>query len=320
MSVFRNQRITRGISLLIKILILLACFFYIYKKMVESPASLDLNRLFSRSNSSSMILLFLLMFVNWGIEAMKWKILIRPLEEISFVQAWNGVLAGVTLSIFSPNRVGEFAARVFLLEKADRLQASLLSMIGSFFQLLVTFVAGLLAFLILERSYHDFFRLDPQFPGIENWIGMAVSAFFLLLIVLYRVLRKRLPSFLQRPLKVIHLLKNSEINAVWVLSVIRYVVFTIQYILVLNIMGITAGTTILVCLIALTFFFTSAIPTFAVTEIAVRGAAATWFIGSIYSDSNAIVAASFLLWIINLAIPALWGAFTVHRFNFFKGK
>ena len=62
------------------------------------------------------------------------------------------------------------------------------------------------------------------------------------------------------------------------------------------------------------------IPTIALTELGVRGSVALYFIGLISSNDIGIVTASFTLWFINLAIPAIIGSAFVLRMNIFKSR
>ena len=72
-------------------------------------------------------------------------------------------------------------------------------------------------------------------------------------------------------------------------------------------------------LIAITFFITSVIPTFALTEIVVRSAVAVYIFGILDPAQPLLIAsASLLLWIINLAIPALIGSVFIGKLQFFK--
>lgn len=59
------------------------------------------------------------------------------------------------------------------------------------------------------------------------------------------------------------------------------------------------------------------IPTLALTEIGVRGSVALFFLGLVSTNSIGIVTATFTLWIINLALPALIGSFFVFSTNIF---
>ncbi len=58
----------------------------------------------------------LLMILNWTIESVKWKLLIDKLHPISWLDAIEGILFGVTFSLFTPSRIGEFGGRVFCLK------------------------------------------------------------------------------------------------------------------------------------------------------------------------------------------------------------
>ncbi|NPA45090.1 MAG: hypothetical protein GXO49_06120, partial [Chlorobi bacterium] len=63
----------------------------------------------------------------------------------------------------------------------------------------------------------------------------------------------------------------------------------------------------------LTYFISSVIPTFTFAEIGIRGTAAIFFIGMFSSNIVGIISATALLWIINLAIPAIIGSVLFYR-------
>src|ERR1700746_3482957 len=101
MDELKNKRVYKVISLFIKSVILILSLYYIYDKIDHAPMVLaDLPFLFSKENSVYTLLILLLMLVNWSIEALKWKILIAPLETITFLSSYKAVLTGVTVSIF----------------------------------------------------------------------------------------------------------------------------------------------------------------------------------------------------------------------------
>lgn len=277
---------------------------------------LDLSIIFSKENWFFTTAIILLMFVNWGIEAFKWRLLIAPLEIINFKSSFKGVLLGVTISIFTPNRVGEFAGRIFFLEKADKVQATVMSLIGSVMQLLVTVIAGVLAFFLLEKKYYDFFQTE-QFVS-TNVLLFIFVLLVVITVVVYTILKKKTPSRFKKYIDTFKLHSSKNLNVAFNLSILRYIVFSIQYYLALKVFGINGGTTIVFSLIALTFFVTSVIPTFALTEIAVRSGVAIYFFGTITSAHAPILASSLFLWIINLAIPALIGMLFVRKLKFFK--
>ncbi len=314
----QNTPFYKVISLFIKSVILFFSFYYIYDKLNHAPLILDLSTLFSSENKWFTLFIVALMFVNWGLEALKWKLLIAPLEPIGFKSSLKGILCGITMSIFTPNRIGEFAGRVFFLEKADKIQASLMSLIGSFFQLSVTIIAGIFAFFILEKKYYDFFQIQ-QFIS-TNDLFFLIAAFILFAVVIVFILfrNKNTSEKFKKYIDTFKIHSGKNLNTIFNLSMLRYIVFATQYYFALKVFGINGGTILLFSLIALTFLVTSVIPTFALTEIAVRSGVAIYFFGTISTSHASILAASLFLWIINLAIPALIGGVFVYKLKFFK--
>ncbi len=318
MSKFQDKRFYKVISLLIKIIILVLSFWYILVKVIEANITIDFSNLFQQSTIIILITLFLLMPINWGLEALKWKILIHSLEEITFAKSLKSIFSGITISIFTPNRVGEFAGRIFFLEKANKIEATIKSFIGSFSQLFVTIIVGLTAlFFYYKMGY------DNSHPILEitNWDVILFSIIICISLILFLIVFKTKIFFFAKPVKNLNALfetKKKQLLSVLVLSVIRYFVFSVQYYLALRVFNVHLDFATAFTLIAITFLITSAIPTFAISEIAVRGATAVYFFSAVTNDSTAVVAASLLLWIINLAIPALIGEFFVWNLKFFK--
>jgi len=62
-----------------------------------------------------MSLVFVLMLINWLLEALKWQYLTRNLEQITFWKAIECVFCGLTWAIFTPNRLSEYGGRVMFL-------------------------------------------------------------------------------------------------------------------------------------------------------------------------------------------------------------
>ncbi len=308
MKAAKNTLFYKVISLFIKSLILFLSFYYIWDKLQQSSVVFDFPHLFSSDNKIYTITIFLLMFVNWSLEAFKWKLLIAPLELITFSSSLKGIFSGVTISIFTPNRVGEFAGRVFFLEKADKIKASIMSIIGSVIQLSVTIIAGVIAYFILKKMQFNVFQVEHFYSLKALYLLLALVFIVTAFLVFVILNRKTTFISIKKNIEIMNVYSKKELSSAFCISVFRYIVFSIQYYLALRLFGINGGLIISFSLIALTFFVTSAIPTFALTEIAVRAGVAIYFFGTICSVHSSILAASLFLWIINLAIPALIGS------------
>ncbi len=313
-----NKHFYKVISLFIKTAILFFSFYFIWEKLKKAPLFFSFPLLFSAENYLITLAIVLLMFLNWSIEALKWKQLIAPLESITFLVSFKAIFSGITVSIFTPNRVGEFAGRVFFLEKADKIQGAIVSLIGSLMQLSVTLLTGVFAFFTLDKKHSTFFNVHRFF---SNEFFLFLSLFLTLLIAtsLYIFFKRQIILLrFRKYIDTFQLYTMKELNIIFLLSFIRYVVFSIQYYFALCLFGIHGELVVVFSLIALTFFVTSAIPTFALTEIAVRAGVAIYFFGAISFASSSIIGASLFIWIINLAVPAILGSPFVWKLKFFK--
>ena len=97
----------------------------------------------------------LLIFFNWGFEAKKWQLLLRPLQSLTFFTALKSVLTGIAFSINTPNRIGEYGGRILYVEEGKRIKAISLSIAGSISQLILTLFMG-----SLGLSYLLIFQLN----------------------------------------------------------------------------------------------------------------------------------------------------------------
>lgn len=318
MNASQNKPFYKVISLFIKSVILFFSFYYIWKKLNDSPIVIDIPNLFSADNFFLTVALFILMFLNWTVEAYKWKLLIVPFESITLKASLKAIFSGVTISIFTPNRVGEFAGRVFFLKKANKIQASIVSLIGSFMQLFVTIIVGVLAYFVLKQKQFVFFYFE-EFISKEFFL-IYIGLLLVLICSVVFIYFKRETLFIRfkKYIEILRIYSWKELSVVFVVSFFRYLVFSVQYYLALKVFGINEGCLVSFSLIALTFFVTSAIPTFALTEIAVRVGVAIYFFGTISTDHSSIAAASLLLWLINLALPASIGSFFVWKLKIVK--
>ena len=65
---------------------------------------------------------FVLMVVNWTVEAAKWRIQLDGTEKFSIIQSLQSVLTGVAVSVITPNRIGEYVGRILYLKNVNKLQ------------------------------------------------------------------------------------------------------------------------------------------------------------------------------------------------------
>lgn len=258
------------------------------------------------------VAVLLLAFLNWSLEALKWQRLLRGTAVISFGIALRAFFNGITISFFTPNRVGEFAGRIIFLPPEKRVEGALLSFLGSTSQLLVTIQAGLISLALLPD---EFSKLSPA-------MLLFVRISFLIVVVIASMGWLRLPkvakwsdrwkiqSKWKSKVHVWDKFSVNELRRIWIYSLLRFLVFTIQPLLLFQLAG--EDLSLRLCLLVpVTYLLITAIPSIALGELGVRGSVNLAVFGLAGIETTAILIVTFLIWCINLAIPASLGAFSI---------
>lgn len=310
-----------------KFLLAIFAFWFVYKKVTEQNESEGyLEQLLKAFQSKETVLILtavlFLMVANWFLEAMKWKLMIDRLEKISIYRSFEAVCSGLTISIFTPNRIGEFAGRVFHLEKANKIQATIITVIENFSQLLVTLLIGAFASIYYLSHYGEFSTSVNLLIIVTLFVVaiVAMLAFFNIRFLELMLKKFKSPSKWQSTFHVISEYKTSELMNVFLLAFCRYVIFIAQFYLLIRMYGGDIPIFISLVMIAMTYLVITIVPTITLIELGIRGATAAYFFGKINLDVLPVLNAVFSLWIINLAIPALAGAIFMLNFRLEKSS
>ena len=319
---------SKKISVFIKVIIVCLAFWFLYQKVFLNDSYLEVKTQFlsilSEGNYFDIIIVFSLMLVNWSIDAIKWQFLVSKMEKVSFWLAIKAVFLGITVSLFTPNRVGEFGGRVFCLQKADRVKAVLVTIFGNVTQLVITIIFGFLSFVYFSSEYTYLIFTKSDY-GFYILIVLSAIIITLLIYLLYNISQisslfskfkflKKYNSYTT----ILSLFSTKDISKVLFLSILRYGVYSFQFYLLIKFVNIDINLLHSLTMSALTFLSMSIIPTIALTELGVRGSVAIYFFGYISSNTIGILTASFALWIINLVVPAILGVLFVYQLKFFR--
>jgi len=275
-------------------------------------------------------LLLVLMIFNWLIESVKWKIAVASVQPVSMFRAFKAVLAGVSISLSLPNRIGEYLGRVLYLEPTQRVRAISVTVVASFSQLIVTVMMGFLG-LLLARPV----MLSQGGWAIQTWwiaVGVVVLIAILMLLLYFNISflnrwlqQKLLDSSSKWPLRFKGWLAALDscdaaiLRVLLSLSVLRYVVFVAQYYLAYQFFGVHFDMHQLFIIVSLTFLTLAAVPTFAAPELALRGAVGIFIAKWFTMQTAEVVLALLLIWITNLILPAILGALLITGIrNFFN--
>ena len=320
----------KTLGFLLKFFIVAFAVFFLFDQLNAKSSINQLNHdeILSRirNNYSILLIVVLMMLLNWFLESLKWRFLISKVEDISVLRSIRAIFSGITVSAFTPNRIGEYGGRVFCLDYADRIQAVLITVIGSMAQLITTIIFGSIGLIFLPLYSSEFFKMieviDFAYPIM---IFLFVLLDILLIIVFFNVslfsnMLSKI-SFLHKYdkyIKVFSFYNTSDLSKVILYSIARYVVFTTQFFILLILFNVNVNYFDAIILIMTMLLVISVIPSIAITEIGIRGSVAIFLFGLVSSNTSGILSAAFFMWLINLLLPALIGTVFIFTLKFFR--
>lgn len=257
-------------------------------------------------------LMLVLTALNWGLEAAKWRWLVGHLEPMGRWRAFAATLAGTSIGLVTPNRTGEFAGRVLFLAPENRWQGAFATVLGSMAQFVTTVVLGGIA---MVPWWYGAWPVD----GLAAWGSMALMALAALvalgtLVVYFRprllhqlVLMVPLLRRLGRSAEVLQGYSTRDLASVLGLSMARYAVFWLQYVLALHVFA-EVGWEMGAWLVPVIYLIVTLVPTMMLTELGVRGSVAVAVLAPLGGAPALVLMASFGVWAVNLALPAMVGA------------
>ncbi len=300
---------------MLNILIALISVGYIASK--ASKFSLPAPSIFaSTENIALLICVFLLLPLNWLSEALKWKFLLGRIEKITLLLALKSVLAGLTFGLLTPARVGEIIGRPMFLAKKNFAKGTFAATAGSIAQFSVTLILGFLALAFYSIYFPKKVLISQSFSTttisiLALFLALCVILGYFNIQLIFKIVEKI--SFLKKiikPAKVLADYTKKELSVVLSISFFRYLIFGTQFLLLLILLDVPLPLYFAVAGIALTYLVSTLIPVATFAEIGIRSSAAVFFLSG-FSQSNeiAIAMATASVWLINVAIPALIGAF-----------
>lgn len=278
---------------------------------------------------TGLIIVFLMMLVNWGIEAYKWRMLVKPLEKISFRKSFYAILSGVSMSVNTPNRIGEYAGRVLYLRNSNKLRGIAVTGVGSFSQFIVTILFGIIG-LAYYLQHFELFSDGGSLPAVL-WERILLALLLLIdAITLFLYFRLQIIVSLFDRIKILRRARDlvniisgfsaAELKSLLVLSVLRYIVFSAQYLILLQIMGVEMQWWQGFLMICLIYLVLALVPTVAIAELGIRGQVGLYFLGLLSGNKIGIITATFGIWFINLILPAILGSLLLLGIKVFSDK
>lgn len=307
----------KTISVILKIAVaVLAYGFIIYQLKNYNINDFIIDDFFSDNKILLLSACLILMPFNWYVETLKWQFLIKRIEKIPTRKAFFAVLTGVAFAISTPNRIGELGGRIFVLSKQNRVKGIVATAAGSLSQLFVTLFFGLISGIFM-LSYFNYNLNEKYLYLVEAIVIISVlivSFLFFNLKTFVRIsLKIEFMRKISNSLKVLTEYSRIELFTLLLYSSSKYFIFLIQFYILLLFFDINIQINYAFMAISLTYLLNSIIPSVTLSEIGVRGSAAIFFLGMFSENSPGILYSSVLLWIINLAVPAIIGSLFFYK-------
>ena len=289
----------------------------IYRQVVKQIEEIDAETWKQTGADVYLYLCVTLMFVNLLLESSKWYLLTNFVEPVTYLRALSSFLAGMAFSIVTPNRVGDYPARIFYLGRNNTFRYVNVSILGVMSQLSAIFIFGLAGLIYYNFVFPDLVAkvalglciaanicLAIIYWRFENWFPAWGDIKWLRRFVIYGRLLNRVTA------------KRQVI--VLVLSIMRFGVFTAQYLFLLRWMNVDVPLAEGFIMCALFFWTLAVVPSVALTELGVRGSVSLYLFHNFSANSVGILSATTGIWLLNLILPSILGSILIVRLRLLR--
>lgn len=285
-------------------LILLAAIYYQIRTQL---ADYDFKTLYREGANEYFFVALLLLPVNIGLEIYKWKLLANSAQPVTYGMAVKSFLAGLALSILTPNRIGEYPGRILYMKQRNTPRLISVTFLGMFTQFLCLFIFGIPGLVYYNIAVPGYWQklvliftivcavaVAIIFFRFEKWSGIIERFSFLKKFKTYSKLLRKFTL--------------KEQLLILGMSMLRFCVYVFQYLLLLWWMHIEIPLPVGFCLASLFFFSMAIVPSVALAEIGIRGGISLFLFQNFSTNKIGILVATLVLWFVNLIIPALTGS------------
>ena len=301
---------------LLKLCIVLIAFYGIWVKLIEHP-KLDFY-LFLQSVSESRVLSFrnvlillALSTLNWLFEIKKWQILVGQIRNISFWQSIRESLGGLTSSLLTPNRIGEYGAKAICYSSVNRMKIVFLNFIGNMTQLGATIIFGICGLFVLRQ------KLDWTFPDVNLYfLPLSILLVGGIFILIKNFKNTSIKGYsIQRLLKFVKSLRLKDLWHAQLLALIRYLIFSFQMVVLFRFFGVEYGYFYLMPIISSMYLLASILPSLVIFDVIVKGGIAVYLFGAFGISELTSLSVITMMWMLNFMIPSLLGSYFVLNFK-----
>lgn len=241
-----------------------------------------------------------------------------PHDTLSRIQSIKTILAGITLGIVTPARLGEYGGRLLTSDPLKKTQVISATLLGSIAQNLCNVLAGLaFSYYFLKSVF------SVTYGSTFTFMLLIIVQIIIFTLVYYNL--PEVAHYIEKKigvkytgrysarLKSLDLYKSPLLHKVLFISLLRYITYFSQYVLMLKFLGIHADILDVTANITGIYLIQTGIPLPAFLSVFARGELAVLVWAGIGVDQITALAATFGLWFINLILPSLAGTLILYE-------
>jgi hypothetical protein len=213
-------------------------------------------------------------------------------------------LISFSVSLFTPNRIGEYGAKSLFYPKKEFKNVLSLNFIGNMSQLLITLIMGIIGGIFLWKYLPATFLQEGSIRQHHFLLG-----FVFLVLISFGVLWFKHRFFDAK--------KKIFDADIWqqgiVYALVRYLIFSSQFVLLLYLLHSNVAVYRLFLAVWLTYLGAAIIPVLTFFDWAVKGSVAVSVLGLLHLPSPLIFKVVMLMWTGNFLIPFLIGSYLLWR-------
>lgn len=305
-----------------KLVVTLLIISYIYHTFENEQKGIQdiglvYKTIFAQNHIFIISIILMLVPVNWALESLKWQRLARKAVPVTFLEAFRGTLTGLAIGVAAPAQLGDTIGRVASLRSHDRLKAIGAALVSNGIQFYVSIIGGGIGLLWVGKKL----GLDPMTSSVLNVLLIVLILLAILIVFFRRNLTtwKTKKVFLSKMLSYFQIIgqySGEDLAVATLYGLLRYVVFLSQFVLVLSLFDFGLNYANLSACAALIFLAKTLIPAVNVLgDLGLREFTALFVFKQYNLPAEQIIAATFLVWIINVLGPILIGIFLLWKYK-----
>lgn len=272
---------------------------------------------------SSWLLLMVLLLAptNWMLEALKWRMLLQKIEPVKYHKALASTLTGIAFSIVTPNKIGDFAGRILYLKSSNRIRAAIATLISNLSQTLITYLFGIIGLVYFNIAYLGTWQVITLIAAIVSCAALAYLYLNIDKVSQWAEGKKWLRKVVVS-IRILQRYSRKDLMRLLGVALLRFMVYNVQFLILANVLGAGLPWLAGFAVSGLMFWMITVIPSVFVADLGVRGFIATLLFTNTQMAQNdvAILAASYSIWLLNLALPAIIGSILLLLVKWIKSK